>query len=107
MSDTDVVYYSEDGLRVINDGHVHWPVEIQSEDNDDLALTAEQAFQVGSALIDASGKSQPNGTRKTARDLPLNEALIRLALIHDIPVEFNYTKVNGTTQYYVVNPETV
>lgn len=63
----------------------------------DVYLTDQQAIKVADALYAVAGASRKtlpqNAVR--AKDIPLNEALIRVAAAHDAAISFRYSKGDG------------
>lgn len=81
--------YAADGpLTIEDDGHANYPICFSGAD-----VPLATAVEAAEAILAYAGK--PRTDAVLASDVSFNEALLRLAAIHERTVEFRYAKGNG------------
>lgn len=93
MSDDSLIYQSADAagtgaLVIEDDGHRNYPICFSDAD-----VSLDTAVKAAEAILKYAGK--PRGDAVLASDVSFNEALLRLAAIHERTVEFRYAKGKG------------
>lgn len=80
---------------------------VEDETPTELALTDEETRELIEALANAVGTEVPQDAVK-ASDVPLNEALLRVAAAHKATTRFSYAKGDGhNIEYRTLVPESV
>jgi predicted DNA-binding transcriptional regulator YafY len=90
MSDDSTIYQSENGAAgstfiIEDDGHANYPICFTGTD-----VSLDTAVEAAKAILEHAGVRPVDAV--LASDVSFNEALLRLAAIHERTVEFRYAK---------------